>query len=357
VSGRAAPGRNAPRALKAAIIGLGGMGRRHIEALAYASIDVAAVCDTNEAALRGIGAACVDVPRRYTDWRALIEAEAGTIDLLTVATNGPSHYDIATTAARAGVRHVLCEKPMSTSGRSAREMAHVCSGAGSRLAVNMSRRFADRFIRLKRVLGEGVIGELRHVNVSIGAGGLGCIGTHYFDFVAWLADTHATWVVGEIDADAAPNVRGAQFYDPGGRGMVGHANGMTACYQLSGSVAIMPTLQIVGTDGYVDFDGWSPPHRGRITIYSRPRDQRHLPKTRFVEPERVAFEMGEPMDVVAATAACIQDLVGAHREDTVTGGIAAVDIVMGFHLSSQRGLARIDLPLAGADLELDVPIT
>lgn len=328
------------------------MGRRHVAALAKAAIDVAAVCDTHLSALDAAG----DGARRYTDWRELLTRESA-LDVVTIATNGPSHYEIAAAAAAAGVRHVLCEKPMSTSGRKAREMATLCEAAGTRLAVNMSRRFADRFIRFKRVLAEGAIGELRHVNVSVGAGGLGCIGTHYFDFVAWLADTRATWVVGEVDADTAPNVRGAQFRDPGGRGMVGYANGMTACFQLSSAVAIAPTMHFAGTDGYIEFDGWSPPARGRITIYSRPADQRHLPKTRFVEPELVAFDQGEPMDVVEATAACLRDLVGSHREKTADAGIAAVDTVMAFHLSSQRRLARVDLPLTGDDLDFDVPIT
>lgn len=344
------------RGLRAAVIGMGGMGRRHLESLARLSIEPAAVCDLDATALESADALCAKPPRRYVDWRALLAEERG-IDFVTIATNGPSHCEIAVTAARAGIRHILCEKPMATSGADARTMARVCSETGTRLAVNMSRRYAQRFVGLKTMLQSGAIGALTHINVSVGAGGLGCIGTHYFDFVSWLADTRAAWVVGEVDKNTAPNVRGAAFHDPGGRGMVGYANGMTTSFQLSGSVAITPLMQIVGTDGYVDFDNWSPPARGRIAIYARPAAQRSLPKTRFVEPERVPFDAGKPIDVVDATAACIDDLIGAQREDTVAGGIEAVDTVMAFHLSSQRGLARIALPLAGGDLDFDVPIT
>ena len=139
--------------------------------------------------------------------------------------------------------------------------------------------------------------------------------------------------------------------------MAGYANGMTACYQLSGEAAITPYMQIVGTDGVVNLDNWTPPQGGKVEVFARPAAQRGALKTRFVLPERVPFEAGAAMDVVRATRACLDDLVGAHRENTVAGGIDAVDTVIGFHLSSRRGGARVALPLVGDDLDFDVPIT
>lgn len=342
--------------LRVAVVGLGGMGRRHLQAMRDTSMEVIAVCDVSAAAFAPALALC-GAPRTYASWETLFVQERGQLDMVTIATNGPSHHDIVMAAVRAGARYILCEKPMATSGGAARAMARTCSEAGTRLAVNLSRRFADRFIRLKTLLASGEIGEIKHVNVSVGAGGLGCIGTHYFDFVAWLADTTPAWLSGEIDRNPAPNVRGPQFFDPGGRGMIGYANGMTACFQLSGDVAITPLMQIIGSDGYVDFNGWAPPANGMISIFARPRSQRSTLKTRFVQPEPVAFELGEPLDVVTATRACLDDLTGAHREDTATPGIAAVDTVMAFHLSAQRDQAKIGIPLTGADLNLDVAIT
>lgn len=342
---------------RTAVIGLGGMGQRHLAAVAKAGMVVSAVCDLRPEHLEDIRREKAPDANGYVDWDALIEAEAKQIDVLVIATNGPSHAPIMRKAVDAGIKHILCEKPMATNGHDARDMLACCEAGGARLAVNMSRRFAERFIRLRELLLSGAIGEIKHINVSAGAGGLGCIGTHYFDFVSWLGDTNAKWVTATIDEHSVENVRGEQFHDPGGRGLVGYENGMTACFQLSGEVSITPLMQIIGTHGYVDFNSWAPPDRGWIKIYARPKDQWDELKTRFVEPKLLDYDPGPQMDLVDAASVCLHDLVGDHAIETAAAGVESVDTVMAFHLSSQRDGQRVYLPLVGGDLEFDVPIT
>jgi len=89
----------------------------------------------------------------------------------------------------------------------------------------------------------------------------------------------------------------------------------------------------------------------------RPAGQRHVAKTRLVQPESAVLDHGPALDIVQATADCLADLVGPHAHDTVQAGINSVDVVLGAHLSSRNGGARVALPLAGAGLQLDVPIT
>jgi predicted dehydrogenase len=217
----------------AAVIGLGGMGKRHLQALQGLTRQVS-VSDTRSDAFQGIDEAA----NRYTQWQELIAQKGSDLDLLIVSTNGPSHAEIVIAAAKAGVRHILCEKPMATSGQSARHMADVCRQTGSRLAINYSRRFMDRYRAFKRSLSEKPIGDIDHLNVTIGSGGLGCIGSHWFDFVEWLLESPPEWVMGSVDKNPAPCVRGEQFFDPGGKGLVRYQSGVTAFFELSGDVPV-----------------------------------------------------------------------------------------------------------------------
>lgn len=344
--------------IRAAVIGLGGMGRRHVAALDALGIAVAGFCDMNLAGAEELAAARPDAAA-FADWRELLAR--GGVDLLCVATNGPSHRDIVLAAAEAKIPCVLCEKPMSTSGAATREMSAACTAAGTRLAVNHCRRFFTRCLRLRQALREGLIGRPRRFWAAIGGGGVGCVGLHYFDYAAWLFDAKPLWVSAELTTNPAPNVRGPQFFDPGGQVSVGFecADGwrFIGDFELSEDVPRASRCILVGTEGTAESDDFTPAPAGAATACARPQDQRHMPKTRLVQPAPAPLDHGPGLDIVQATADCIADLLGPHAVDTVAAGIESVDVVLGAHLSHARGGARVNLPLSSADRDLDVAIT
>lgn len=362
--------------LNAAVIGLGGMGRRHVSALdALAArgvaVRVSALCDMNAAVASELAAVRSaeghDAPAVFADWREAIAAHTpgAGIDLLCIATNGPSHRDIVLAAAEAKIPFVLCEKPMSTSGAAAREMAAACEASGTRLAVNLCRRFFTRCLLLRQALrggqSDGLVGRPRRFWSVIGGGGVGCVGLHYFDYAGWLFDAKPVWVSAELTQNPAPNVRGPQFFDPGGQVSVGFecADGwrFIGDFELSEDVPRASRCIIIGTEGVAETDDFSPAPAGAARATARPQDQRHVVKTRLVQPEPAALDHGPALDIVQATADCLADLLGAYEYPTIQAGIESVDVVMAAHLSAKRGGARVALPLGGADLKLDVPIT
>lgn len=344
--------------LRAAVIGLGGMGRRHIAALDQAGIALAGVCDMNLDAARELAASRPEKPLASADWRDLLQGA----DLLCIATNGPSHHEMVLAAAQARIPYVLCEKPMSTSGAKCREMASACEKAGTRLAVNLCRRFLTRCLLFRKAVSQDALaGRPRRFWGVIGGGGIGCVGLHYFDYASWLFDARPAWVSAEIERNPAPNVRGPQFNDPGGQVSVGFtcADGHTFIgdFELSEDVPRASRCIVVGTEGVAEFDDFTPGPAGSASAYARPRGQRHVVKTRLVQPETLAVDHGPALDIVQATRDCILDLIGPHAHPTAQAGVDSVDVVLGAHLSSARGGARVALPLSGADLDLDVSIT
>lgn len=90
----------------------------------------------------------------YEDLLADTEIEAVYIPL-------PNHLhaEWASAAAEAG-KHVLCEKPMATTSADAVEMIEAAERAGVKLMEAFMYRLHPLWVEVRRLLGEGVIGEL-----------------------------------------------------------------------------------------------------------------------------------------------------------------------------------------------------
>ena len=95
-----------------------------------------------------------------TDWRKLVARE--DIDLVDVCTpGGVSHKEIVLGAAEAG-KHILCEKPLANNLAEAQEMLEAVQKAGVKHMVNFNYRRAPAVALAKRMIEEGLIGEIYH---------------------------------------------------------------------------------------------------------------------------------------------------------------------------------------------------
>lgn len=100
------------------------------------------------------------VPRWYADAGELIGDPE--VDAIYIATPPSSHKEYALAAAKAG-KPVYVEKPMAMNAAECEEMLEACRSAGVPLFVAYYRRALPRFVKVKELLQEGRIGEVRFV--------------------------------------------------------------------------------------------------------------------------------------------------------------------------------------------------
>ena len=321
------------------VIGLGGMGLRHCRAVEMIpAATLAAVCDLRQPSLdkalgQHVGA------RGYTSWQDLLQQEP--LDLLAIATNGPSHAEIALAAVEAGVPRILCEKPMATSLSDANEMIHVCRERGVRLSVNHSRRWTSAYVHLAELLRSGLVGDLRHFSFTLGGGQLACLGSHIFDLMRFLTHSEPARVLGFLDQTGTPNPRGPQFHDPGGYGLIWFDNGMRAFFDESEDFGTTLQFQIIGAVGRVTVDERS----GDWQVWARRPEDRDLPMTRHPSLVRHEFH-GEPVDLVDCARQAIIELLGnGSLRCTGEDGLASLQMIIAVHTSHEQGNRPIALPL------------
>jgi len=160
---------------KIALVGCGGMGRRHahgyIELRKYFdTVEMTAVCDVHAdvaaTVADEIGDATGSRPVIYTDFYEMI-ADAD-LDGVAIVTSTPMHHLFAIKAMEAGL-HVITEKPMGLTLKACRQMREVSNATGKVMAVAENYR-RDPMNRLTQALIEaGAIGT-PYFALDIGVG-------------------------------------------------------------------------------------------------------------------------------------------------------------------------------------------
>jgi len=339
--------------LRAAVIGLGRHGFRHLQAYQrIEALELAAVCDVRADQVAAVLKEYQGV-KGYTDWKELLQNER--LDLVSVVTNGPSHASITIAAAEHGVKHVMCEKPMATSVKDALAMIRMCSDRGTRLAVCHGRRWVKGYKDLRDLIANGLIGKPGHFSFTCGGGLFAGNGTHIMDLVRFLSGSNASLVIGFVDKADKPNPRGADFKDPGAVALYFFDNGSRFIIDMCDDIGVSQRFEIVGDKGRVLFDELE----GRWEVTARPNENGSNPVTPnwwdLMRP--VPFEP-VVLDMVEMVRNGLQELLSG-EEITCTGedGLAALEMAIGAHVSSRKGSARIQLPLAEEYRQIDIPFT
>lgn len=168
----------------------------HNWAAAFAAVpraEVVAVFDRGEATRQGFSACWGAIPA-FDDLATMLAAVRP--DVLCLATRQTQHAEQVEQAVRAGVRGILCEKPLATSLGEVARIINVCRRSAVTFAFGLDRRWSPYYRALVQELRTGIIGEVRTI-VAFGLPNLINHGCHWFDRVLELAgDPEMGWVAG-----------------------------------------------------------------------------------------------------------------------------------------------------------------
>jgi len=151
------------RPLRAAVIGLGMMGRAHVRVWneLVEGVELVAVADSDPDALRE--ATATSAVHGYADAEALLRGES--IDLVSVVVPTSLHLPTALAALRAGA-HVLVEKPIAATRGEAEQMIEAARDAGRMLTVGHIERFNPAIRELRRRLADGELGRIFEIRAT-----------------------------------------------------------------------------------------------------------------------------------------------------------------------------------------------
>lgn len=105
-----------------------------------------------------------NVPKWYNNAEKLINDP--DINAIYIATPPDSHMEYTLLSANAG-KPVYVEKPMARSYEECMKMDEACKIARVPLFVAYYRRRLPNFLKIKELVDEGAIGDIRHVNIKL----------------------------------------------------------------------------------------------------------------------------------------------------------------------------------------------
>lgn len=276
--------------------------------------------------------------KTYADWRKMLTTEKP--DIVSIATNSPYHAEITEACAEEGVRAVLCEKPIATRLSDADRAISICQRQGTLLVINHSRRWHPLWCAARDEIGGGTIGEVHLVVVNWPTGRLGNVGTHMFDALRMLLGAEAKEVSGTLDPVLSPDCRGTEYRDPGGWGIVAFSNGIKAFIDAPTKSKAPLLMRIVGSVGQMTIRN----DNALIELWSG--------KTRTLSVPKI--QNGSLSLAVQDIVKCL--ISGEQPSSTGKDGLAALEMIIGFHVSDRLRGQWVPLPIRDADRQLEVRI-
>lgn len=143
--------------LRWGILGTGGIAALQTSDLNDNGFTVTAVGSRTQASADAF-ASRWGIPTAHPSYEALVADE--NVDAIYVSTPHPFHFENTVLALNAG-KHVLVEKPFVMNAAQAREVVELAAEKNLVVLEAMWTRYLPHMVRIREILGSGVLGELR----------------------------------------------------------------------------------------------------------------------------------------------------------------------------------------------------
>ncbi|AEI96307.1 Gfo/Idh/MocA family protein [Roseobacter litoralis] len=327
------------------VVGLGRMGYRTVLAGRAAGLDLAAVLDTAE----NPWGVTQDPSLAHTLVDTLDTFLARTPDVVAISTTADSHAPLFQAIAKAGIKTVLMEKPVACSVSQGLEMTCIAQEQDIHVMVNHNHRCWSVLKSIRALDGDTRFGRLKSFVIVQGAGGLGNLGTHYFDLSNWMFRCTPDSVAAIGTEPEAINPRGERFEDKGGAVLVSYPDQRRLLLEIGDDIGVIGGYEFRFERGRVLMPFTSDPPKA----YVRKAETQALPKHFYgAALEEVPLADFVPGDVVKHTSDVFKDLsAGEHGNGaTLSEATAALEVMIAARLAIER-CAVVHLPLTSADRE------
>lgn len=336
--------------MRTAIVGVGSMGRRHIQIVKAMGLDLVGICDNVPSALASAEKE-LGVPKelRYSNVQLLLEKKRP--ECVVIATTAPTHCEFTCLAAELGAKNILCEKPMAVSLAECDRMLSACAEHGARLAINHPRRFMERYMETKRLIGSPEVGGLASVTVVAGNFGMAMNGTHYIEMFHYMVNEALADVSAWFSPQIISNPRGPEFKDRAGSLRISTAGGRRFYMEVGADQGHGLKVIFAGKYGQLILDELA----GTLSFMAREEQYRELPTTRYGMPFIHSERRVPPADALMPSRAVLEALLDGANYPSGEDGRLAVAALIAAYLSDEQGHRPVKITETDASREREFP--
>jgi len=142
--------------VKIGMIGVGQIGKHHLETYRKLPVEVVAAADIDEAEAQRV-AGEHGIPKVFTDFRRLLAMRE--IEAVDVCLHNNLHAPVTIAALEAG-KHVYCEKPIAGSYADGKAMVEAAKKTGRKLSIQLATLFSVETKAAQRLIKEGYLGDV-----------------------------------------------------------------------------------------------------------------------------------------------------------------------------------------------------